>query len=65
MTNPWKREGLFYVVRLQTSVLTLKGNRRTLNVTKKLDFVSYHLIKWYHGEKKIIDMAHNMDGFYQ
>ena len=48
--NPWVRNGLMYEV---TMVLV---NRRG-TVTKRLDFLSYHLIKWIHGEKKLIEIA--------
>ena len=51
--NPWKRKGLFYY-----ATLTVYGNAVVRGtVKKKLDFVSYHLIMWIHGESKLRAMA--------
>lgn len=47
-TSPWKRKGLFYVS-------TQRGTFFTL--VRKLDFISYHLILWIHGPKKLRQMA--------
>jgi len=48
----WKRKGLFYYAEL-----SCYRGPYTWVVTKKLDFVSCHLIKWWHGERKLTDMA--------
>ena len=42
VTNLWKREGLFYY----SIVQVFNGNLKLIGtVTRRLDFVSYHLIK--------------------
>lgn len=53
-TNPWKRQGLFYVVSLQARM----ANGGVLTVTRSLDFITYHLIRWYHGEAELVNMAY-------
>lgn len=50
----WHREGLFYVARLNWIRGSYKGT-----VEKRLDFISYHLIRYFHGEQKLRDMALN------
>jgi hypothetical protein len=50
--NPWQRRGWFYY-----ATLTVIRGGYTWNVTKKLDFISYNVIKWIHGEEKLSDMA--------
>ena len=50
--NPWKREGLSYVARLQTV-----GRFGNGTLKLKLSFIAYHLIKWYHGEEGLVKMA--------
>lgn len=52
--NLWKRKGFFYYAKLNVygGNGSLKGT-----VTKKLDFVSYHLIKLVHGQEKLNQMA--------
>lgn len=58
MRNPWQRRGLYYVCRYNiygaggAKPLKLLGQ-----VSKELHFISYHLIKWIHGEQKLIEMA--------
>jgi len=47
--NPWVRKGLTYEVTLAYA--------NGLTVTKRLDFLAYHLIKWIHGEQKLIEIA--------
>lgn len=59
MLNPWSREGLFYVARLALNRIDDEGRYRKAYMTRKLDFISYHLIRWYHGEEKLIDMAYD------
>lgn len=55
----WHRKGLFYY-----TFLHVYGNGILKGiVTKKLDFVSYHLIKWWHGQKKLDLMA--MDSYFK
>ncbi len=50
--NPWKRKWFFY-----KAVMIHLGNGFTVERTTKLDFISYHMIKRIHGEKKLIQMA--------
>lgn len=52
--NPWSRNGFFYTCTKQYA-----NNGYVLFHTKKLDIISYHLIKWIHGEAKLIEMANN------
>jgi hypothetical protein len=59
MTNPWRQEGFFYVARLELTRICTDGRYRAAHMERKLDFVSYHLIKWIHGEQKLIDMVYN------
>jgi hypothetical protein len=49
----WTRHGLFYYATVQI----FRGQRSVGNVTKKLDFLSYHLIKRFHGVKVLNHMA--------
>lgn len=35
------------------------GQVRKVTVTKKLGFVSYHLIRIFHGEEKLLELANN------
>jgi hypothetical protein len=50
--NPWKRDGLVYIYRREWIEGPIKHT-----LVRKLDFVTYHLIKWIHGESKLIEMA--------
>lgn len=52
--NSWKRKGIFYVSDL---VYQCDKDGYTVRVHRKLDFIAYHLIKWIHGEEKLIEMA--------
>jgi hypothetical protein len=52
MRNPWIRQGFFYIC---TKQYAKRGF--VLHHTKKLDFISYHLIKWLHGEEELLRMA--------
>jgi len=52
MKNPWKRNYLVY-----SCVLVVENRSFRTEITKHLDFISYHLIKFIHGEKKLIEMA--------
>jgi len=54
MENPWVRDGLSYYANLQLRMI----DGRIYNVERRLDFVAYHLIKWYHGEEALIEMAY-------
>lgn len=49
----WARKGIFYYSTLQI----YKGPTKVGAVTKKLDFLSYHLIKRFHGIKGLNEMA--------
>lgn len=58
-TNPsvievqlWQRSGLMY-----RSEILWSHCGYVIRTTRKLDFVAYHLIKWYHGIKKLHQMA--------
>lgn len=53
--NPWKRKLWWYEVTMICPYITLSGE--SMDVTRKLGFVSYHLIKYFHGEKRIIEMG--------
>ena len=57
MNNPWKRKGLFY----KADFRIYRNGRIIGDYTKRLDFISYHVIKWIHGEKKLIDMAYKFE----
>lgn len=50
--TPWKRKGFFYYAMLQA-----QKRGRLITITRKLDFISYHLIRLIHGDDKLIDMA--------
>ena len=52
----WKREGFYYVSRIYVNDQWSRGT-----ITKKLDFVSYHLIRLIHGEKGLREMACKYD----
>lgn len=52
----WKRKGLFYYANLE---LFSGFGMHLGTVTKRLDFVSFHVIKWIHGDRKLLDMALN------
>lgn len=54
--NPWKRKGLFYHASLN---IYGGSNVYLCTVNKRLDFVSYHFIKWIHGQGKLNQMATN------
>lgn len=63
MKNPWVREGLFYVATLQFCRPSGDKFHKVGTITRKLDFISYHLIKKIHGEQKLIDMAYDLRFF--
>lgn len=56
--NPWVRKGLSYTA---THNWYKPGANNKMvfmgSSVYKLDFLAYHLIKWYHGEQKLIEMA--------
>lgn len=51
--NLWERKGLFYYATLKW----YKNNILICTTTKKLGFISYHLIKKIHGIKGLNEMA--------
>jgi len=53
MNNLWKRKGLSYVAKV--SVYLLSGEKYVIE--RKLGFISYHLIRWYHGDQKLKKLA--------
>lgn len=53
MTTHWKRKGLFY----HTSISVYRTNGYIFTSSKKLDLISYHLIKLIHGQEKLDNMA--------
>lgn len=55
MNNPWKRIGFFYVSRMDL----YKGNQKVGIVIRQLSYFTYHLIRLWHGEKKMIEMTQN------
>lgn len=52
--NPWKRQGMFYVASLQARMT----NGGVFTITRSLDFLTYHLIRWCHGEAELVNMAY-------
>lgn len=50
----WKRKGFAYYAYIHISD---SNGRYNGTINKKLDFISYHLILWFHGEKKLQEMA--------
>lgn len=50
----WKRRGLIYYASIH---ICDHNGRHNGTITKKLDFISYHLIKILHGKKKLREMA--------
>ena len=44
----WNREGLIYTTRF-----IIRVDDRKKKVTRKLDFIAYHLIKLFHGQEKL------------
>ena len=52
----WRREGFFYVAR----VAVYRNNVLWGDVERRLDFFSFHLIRWIHGEEKLRAMAYNL-----
>ncbi len=52
--NPWIRNGFIYSCTKQYAYKDC-----VLYHTKKLDFISYHLILLIHGEEKLLEMAKN------
>lgn len=55
MKNPWKRKLYYYYAKT-----AFYSKSHKLEVTRCLGFFSYHMIKWYHGEQKLVDMAMRM-----
>ena len=55
--NPWIRKGLVYHATI--NVYGGKTYKYRGTVRKRLNFISYHGIKWYYGEQKLIDMAYD------
>lgn len=54
--NPWRRKGIFYRV----DWYLYRGGTLVGTYSKKLDFLSYHMIKFFHGNKKLISMAYDL-----
>ena len=52
MSTEWKFKFPYY-----RSECILKTEKFTYRVSKKLDPISYWLIKFYHGEKKLLEMS--------
>jgi len=52
MTN-WKRKGIFYYI----NVNVYSSSGKNLIFTKRIDFVSYQLIKLIHGKQRLDDIA--------
>lgn len=55
-TNGWYRDGLFY----KTNVHVYRHGRLYGKITRKLDPISYHLIKLIHGDRKLREMAYDL-----
>lgn len=49
----WKRNWLVYTAEYEYQV----NETHTGKVTRKLDFLAYHLIRYFHGDKKLHEMA--------
>ena len=56
----WKRKGFFYEAILKWSSPHPKDKTILLisTITRRLDFISYHLIKRIHGEEGLKQMAY-------
>jgi len=52
MRGPWHRVGFYYYC-----TLIYAGTPYDRLVTKELDFIAYHMIRLFHGEDKLLEMA--------
>lgn len=57
MTN-WKRKGLFYYYEFD-----ILDSNYFWRLTKKLNFFTYHIIKWVHGEETLEKMGKSRKWF--
>lgn len=55
--NLWTRKGIFYYARVN---VYNRAHQYEGTIVKRLGFISYHLIRWYHGEEKLRSMALTM-----
>ena len=46
--TPYERKGFSYKAEIAYYYPNIRGK-----ITLKLDFIAYHMIKWYHGEDKL------------
>ncbi len=62
-TFPWKRNGWFYEWRTVTQYADPKVDKRkpcfTWEYTRRLGFISYHLIRLIHGKEKLKRMGYD------
>jgi len=54
--NPWNRRGIFYIA----NVRVFRNHQYVGTITKRLDFITYHLIKYFNGEERLIQMGYNL-----
>lgn len=61
--NPWTRKGWFYVATVNIySGLNREGYGQYIGtVTKKLGFITYHFIRWIHGDEVLRKMANKIN----
>lgn len=53
-TNPWTRKGLYYQVSWR---MYNKAHQYVGTHVVKYFFITYHLIKWFHGEQELIRLG--------
>jgi hypothetical protein len=60
--NGWRRFGFFYTYRkrVEWPLGTNIGPDYWCIRTRKLDFISYHLIRWIHGDEKLRQMGEKL-----
>lgn len=52
----WERKGFYYYAYIYINDRYHQGT-----IVKKLDYISYHLIRLIHGEERLMDMAAHYD----
>lgn len=59
MTNTvklWERKGIYYYAYIYINERSRQGT-----IVKKLDCISYHIIRLIHGDERLMDMAAHYD----
>lgn len=49
----WNRKGFYYYA----YIYLYKEGKYFGTITKELDFITYHILRFLHGEQKMIEMA--------